>query len=55
MIVVVPQGLDVLLSFVLFGDFRSLFLAIFLEQFRGFSLWDLVGDVCMNPSGFSSL
>jgi hypothetical protein len=40
---VVPQGLDVLFSFVLFGDFRCLFLAIFLEWFRGLSLWDLVG------------
>jgi hypothetical protein len=39
----VPQGLDVSLSFVLFGDFQSPFLAIFLEQFRGLSLWDLVG------------
>jgi hypothetical protein len=28
---VVPQGLDVLFPFVLFGDFRSPFLAIFLE------------------------
>jgi hypothetical protein len=28
---VVPQGLDVLFPFILFGDFRSLFLAIFLE------------------------
>jgi hypothetical protein len=46
---VVPQGLDVLFPFVLFGDFRSLFLAIFLEQFRDLSLWDLVGDVCMSP------
>jgi hypothetical protein len=35
----VPQGLDVLFLFILFGDFRNLFLAIFLEQFRGlFSL-----------------
>jgi hypothetical protein len=30
---VVPQGLDVLFPFVLFDDFRSLFLAIFLERF----------------------
>jgi hypothetical protein len=52
---VVPQGLDVLFPFVLFGDFRSPFLAIFLERFRGLSLWDLVGDVCMNPSWFFSL
>jgi hypothetical protein len=52
---VVPQGLDVLFSFVLFGDFRSPSLSIFLERFRGLSLWDLVGDVCMNPSWFFSL
>jgi hypothetical protein len=52
---VVPQGLDVLFPFVLFGDYRNLFLAIFLERFQGFSLWDLVGDVCMNPSWFFSL
>jgi hypothetical protein len=32
----------VLFQFVLFGDFRSLFLAIFLELFRGLSLWDVV-------------
>jgi hypothetical protein len=48
----VPQGLDVLFPFVLFGDFRSPFLAIFLEQFRDLSLGDLVGDVCMNPLWF---
>jgi hypothetical protein len=30
-------------SFLLFGDFQSPFLAIFLERFRGLSLWDLVG------------
>jgi hypothetical protein len=52
---VVPQGLDVLFPFVLFGDFWSLFLAIFLEQFQGLSLWDLVGDVCMSPSWFFSI
>jgi hypothetical protein len=51
---VVPQGLDVLFPFVLFGGFRSLFLVIFLERFRGLS-WDLVGDVCMNLSWFFSL
>jgi hypothetical protein len=51
---VVPQGLDVLFLFILFGDSRSLFLAIFLERFRGLSLWDMVGDVCMNPSWFFS-
>jgi hypothetical protein len=49
---VVPQGLDVLFPFVLFGDFQSLLLVIFSERFRGLSLWDLVGDVCMNPSWF---
>jgi hypothetical protein len=51
----VPQGFDVLFPFVLFGDFQSLFLVIFLERFRGLSLWGLVGDVCMNPSWFFSL
>jgi hypothetical protein len=43
---VVPQGLDVLFPFVLFGDLWALFLAISLERFRGLSLWDLVGDIC---------
>jgi hypothetical protein len=38
------------LSF-LFGVFQSLFLAIFLESFRGFSLGDLLGDICMNLRG----
>jgi hypothetical protein len=52
---VVPQGLDVLFPFVLFGDFQSPFLAVFLEQFWDLSLMDLVGDVCMNPSWFFSL
>jgi hypothetical protein len=44
----------VLFPFVLFGDFRSLFLAIFLKRFGGRSLEDLLGDVCMNPSWFFS-
>jgi hypothetical protein len=36
---VVPQGLDVLVPFVLFGDFRSLFLGDFLGAIsRPFSL-----------------
>jgi hypothetical protein len=35
--------LDVSFPFFLFGDFQSPFLAIFLERFRGLSLWDLVG------------
>jgi hypothetical protein len=52
---VVPQGLDVLFPFVLFGDFQNLFLAIFLEWFQGLSLGDLVGDLCLNPSWFFSL
>jgi hypothetical protein len=52
---VVPQGFDVLFPFVHFGDFWSLFLMIFSERFQGLSLWDLVGDVCMNPSWFFSL
>jgi hypothetical protein len=47
--------LDVLFLFVLFGDFRSLFLAIFLKRFRGLSLGDLVGDICSSPSWFFSL
>jgi hypothetical protein len=34
----VPQGLDVLFPFVLFGDFQSPFLAIFLELFQDLSL-----------------
>jgi hypothetical protein len=53
--VVVPQGLIVLSPFVLFCDFWSPFLAIFLERFRELSLGDLVRDVCMNPSWFFSL
>jgi hypothetical protein len=52
---VVPQGLDVLLPFVLFGDFQSPLLVVFLERFQVLSLGDLVGDVCMNPSWFFSL
>jgi hypothetical protein len=51
---VVPQALDVLFPFVLFGDFQSPFLAIFLEWFRDLLLWDLVGDICMNPLWFFS-
>jgi hypothetical protein len=51
----VPQGLDVLFPFDLFGDFRGLFLAIFSERFLGLSLWDLVGDAWMNPLWFFSL
>jgi hypothetical protein len=39
----------VLLPFVLFGGFRSLFLAIFLERFRGLSLGDLVGVYMIEP------
>jgi hypothetical protein len=33
---VVPQGLDVLFPFVLFGDFWSLFLVIFCGDFEAF-------------------
>jgi hypothetical protein len=40
---VVPQGLDVLFPFVLFGDFRSPLLVDFLVCFRDLSLGDLVG------------
>jgi hypothetical protein len=49
---VVPQGLDVLFPFVLFGDFRSPFLAICLVRFWGFSLYDLVGVYARTPRGF---
>jgi hypothetical protein len=52
---VVPQGLFEFFPVFLFGDFRSLFLAIFSESFRGVSLEDLLGDVSMNPSWFFSL
>jgi hypothetical protein len=52
---VVPQGLDVLFPFVLFGDFRSLCLGTFLGVIsRPFSL-GFGGGVCMNPSWFFSL
>jgi hypothetical protein len=33
---VVPQGLDVLFPFILFGDFQSLFLAISWSDFEAF-------------------
>jgi hypothetical protein len=52
---VVPQGLFEFFPVFLFGDFRSLFLAIFLERFRGLSLGDLVGDTSLSPSWFFSL
>jgi hypothetical protein len=51
----VREGLDVLFPFVLFGDFRSPVLVVFLERFRDLFLGDLVGDVCVNPSWFFSL
>jgi hypothetical protein len=35
--------------FSFFGDFQSLFLAIFLEGFRGLSLRDLVGGHMLEP------
>jgi hypothetical protein len=47
---VVAQGLNASFPFLLFGDFQSPFLAIFVERYRGLSLYDLVGDVCLNPS-----
>jgi hypothetical protein len=40
------------LPFPLFSDFRSPFLVFFLWRIRGLSLWDLVGDVCLNHSWF---
>jgi hypothetical protein len=47
---VVPQGRDVSFPFILFGDLRNLFLENFLWRFWDVSLWDLLGDVCMNRS-----
>jgi hypothetical protein len=41
---VVPQGLDVSFPFVLFVIFGALFLVIFLERFRGLSLWGFLGS-----------
>jgi hypothetical protein len=52
---VIPKGLDVLFPFVLFGDFRSPFLAICLERFWDLSLRNFVGAICMNPLWFFSL
>jgi hypothetical protein len=52
---VVPQGLFEFFPVFPFCDFRSLFLAIFLEGFRVLSLGDLLGDVCMNFLWFFSL
>jgi hypothetical protein len=51
---VVPQGLNVLFLFVLFGDFWSPLLVDFLERFQDLSLGHLVGDVRVNPSWFFS-
>jgi hypothetical protein len=46
---VVPQGLDVLFPFVLFGDFQSLFLSDFLgEILRPFS-WGFAGGCMHEP------
>jgi hypothetical protein len=52
---VVREGLSVSLPFLLFGDFWSPFLVIFLWWFRGPSIWELLGDVFLNPSWFFSL
>jgi hypothetical protein len=46
---VVPQGLFEFFPVFLFGDFRSLFLSIFMERFRGIFLGDLVGDKSLSP------
>jgi hypothetical protein len=46
---VVPQGLDVLLPFILFDDFRSLFLVFFFERFRGLSLLGFGGGYMLDP------
>jgi hypothetical protein len=52
---VVPQGLDVLFSVVLGGDFRSPLLVISLGCFRDLALRDLLGEICGNPSWFFGL
>jgi hypothetical protein len=52
---VVPHGLFEFFPVFLFGEFRSLFMVFFSERFRGLSLYDLLGDICMNPSWFFSL
>jgi hypothetical protein len=41
----VPQGLDVLFSIVLGGDFRCPLLVIFLGCFRDLALEDLIGEI----------
>jgi hypothetical protein len=52
---VVPQGLDVFSPVVLGVDFRSPLLVISLGCFRDFSLRDLMGEICGNPSWFFGL
>jgi hypothetical protein len=49
---VVPQGLDVFSPVVLGGDFWSPLLVISLGCFWDFSLGDLMGEICGNPSWF---
>jgi hypothetical protein len=51
---VVPQGLVEFFLVFLFGDFQSLFLVFFSERFRGLYLYDLLGNICMNPLWFFS-
>jgi hypothetical protein len=51
----VPQGLDVLFTVVLGGDFRSPLLVISLGCFRELALGDLMGEICGNTSWFFGL
>jgi hypothetical protein len=47
---VVPQGLFVLLSFFLFGDFQGFFLEFLWGSFEGVSLRDSYWMSCMRTS-----
>jgi hypothetical protein len=51
----VPQGLVVLFTVVLGGDFRSPLLVGFLGVFSGLALGDLMGEICGNPLWFFGL
>jgi hypothetical protein len=51
----VPQGLDVFSPVVLGGEFQSPPSVISLGCFRDFSLGDLIGEICGNPSWFFGL
>jgi hypothetical protein len=45
----------VLFPVVLGGDFRSPLLVVFSVCFRDYSLGDLMGEICVNPSWFFCL